>query len=115
MRKDSLDMDDEDRRQVAEAVGAAAGKRIVIVHGTDTMETTARALAVKNFAKTVVLTGSMRPAVFSHTDADFNLGFALGCAAVLGTGVWIAMHGEIFPAAEVTKDASRMRFVRKRD
>ncbi|MCY4325915.1 MAG: asparaginase domain-containing protein [Betaproteobacteria bacterium] len=113
MRKDSLDMDDEDRSKVAATVAGAASKRIVIVHGTDTMEATARALAVKNFAKTVVLTGAMRPAVFAHTDADFNLGFALGCAAVLGTGVWVAMHGEIFPAAEVTKDVDQMRFVRK--
>ena len=113
MRVDSLDMEDEDRGRLVDAVAAAAHQRIVIVHGTDTMELSARSLAAKSFAKTVVLAGSMRPAVFTHSDADFNLGFALGCASVLGTGVWIAMHGEIFAAAEVTKDRDRMRFVRK--
>ena len=113
MRADSLDMDDDSRRKITEVVATAAAKRIVIVHGTDAMAATARAVAAKNFAKTVVLTGAMRPAAFANTDAGFNLGFALGCAAVLGTGVWVAMHGEIFTAAEAAKDRSRMRFVRK--
>ena len=113
MRVDSLDMGDEERGKVADAAAAAAAERIVIVHGTDTMEATARSLAAKNFAKTIVVTGSMRPAVFARSDADFNLGFALACAALLDSGVWIAMHGEIFPAAEVAKDRDRMRFVRK--
>ena len=41
---DSLEMTDADRRRIVEACQATPSDRIVITHGTDTMELTARAL-----------------------------------------------------------------------
>lgn len=113
MRKDSLDMDDNDRLAVVDAVVDAEESRIVIIHGTDTMALTAMTLHEKIKDKTAILTGSMLPAVFTNSDASFNLGFALGAALSCGKGVWVAMHGELFSATEVTKDIEQMRFCLK--
>ena len=57
--------------------------------------------------KTVVLTGAMRPAWFRDSDADFNLGFALGAASALPAGVYVAMHGRVFAAGRVRKNRGR--------
>ena len=52
MRKDSLDISDEDRRLILERVSSDPGEYIVVTHGTDTMDHTARTLeAIKNKTK----------------------------------------------------------------
>ena len=45
LRKDSIDITEEDRAQIVEHVRRATFSRIVITHGTDTMTVTASALA----------------------------------------------------------------------
>ena len=110
MNKDSLDMDDADRAQVVAAVRKETARRIVIIHGTDTMALTGRLLAQEIRTKTVILTGAMLPAVFSGSDADYNLGFAMGSALNQPAGVWIAMHGTLFAATKVVEDRARGRF-----
>ena len=112
IQKDSLDMDDGDRRRIKEMVEAGAGKYFVITHGTDTMVDTARALGTPT-GKTVLLTGAMLPARFKDTDADFNLGFALGAVRLLPSGVYIVMNGEIFEPNNVLKDRAAGRFEAK--
>ena len=111
MRKDSLDMDDEDRQAILEAVTNCKQQRIIITHGTDTMPNTARVLS-KVTGKTIVLTGAMAPAIFRDTDALFNLGCAISAVQTLDEGVYIAMNGEIFDALNVRKDVENERFVR---
>ena len=77
LRKDSLELTDDDRTLISKEVSLCENERILITHGTDTMEDTARALsAIKN--KVIVLTGALLPANFKETDADFNVGTALG-------------------------------------
>ena len=63
MRKDSLDITAEDRAVVHQAVADCAESMVVITHGTDTMTETGRALADIT-DKTIVLTGSLKPARF---------------------------------------------------
>jgi len=63
MRKDSLDLSDEDRELIKTAVEESDCKRIVITHGTDTMVQTAQVLESIQ-GKTIVLTGSLSPAQF---------------------------------------------------
>lgn len=111
MRKDSLEMDDADRAQVAQAVAAQSCQRILITHGTDTMADTARALGDCG-DKTVVFTGAMQPARFRVTDAVFNIGFALGVLNALPPGVYLAMNGQVFDPAHVHKNRTAMRFER---
>ena len=113
LKKDSLDMDDQDRQLVLDTVVKAKQTKIVIVHGTDTLVTTAQLLAKKVKKKTVVVVGAMRPAIFTGSDAAFNLGYALAHAQVAKNGVWVAMHGKIWAANKVTKDTKKYRFVDK--
>ena len=111
MRKDSLEMNDEDRRQVLAAVSECDCDRIIITHGTDTMADTAAVLSsLKD--KTIVLTGAMQPARMRRTDAVFNVGFAWAAVQLLPPGVYIAMNGEVFEAGAVRKNLQAQRFER---
>lgn len=109
LRKDSLDMTDADRRLVAERVHACPSDRVLITHGTDTMTETARALGDVR-GKTVVFVGSLSPARFRESDAEFNIGFAVAAVQTLPPGVYIAMNGQVFRASEVQKNRAANRF-----
>ncbi len=109
MRKDSLDLTDDDRSLIAGAVAEDPCPRIIITHGTDTMVATALALCNPP-GKTVVLTGALEPALFKTSDAVFNIGCALGAVQVLPPGVYIAMNGRIFAAAKVRKNLTLNKF-----
>ncbi|MGM0644193.1 MAG: asparaginase domain-containing protein [Thermodesulfobacteriota bacterium] len=109
LRKDSLDMTDEDRNLVLEAVKKDENRYIVITHGTDTMVDTANRLKHIQ-GKVIVLTGAMEPAAFKSSDAFFNLGSAVAAVQILKEGVYIAINGRIFDPARVKKDRSLMQF-----
>jgi len=110
MRKDSLELTDGDRAEIAAAVLDAPERRVVITHGTDTMTETAQALA-GIVDKTIVLVGALAPARFAESDATFNLGMAFAAVQVAGPGVWIAMNGTVFDGSKVRKDRSVNAFV----
>jgi len=110
MRKDSLEIRDEDREQIRLAVAACKSDLVVITHGTDTMTQTAQVL-VDFPAKVIVLTGALSPARFSDTDALFNLGMAFGAVQTLTPGVYIAMNGTVFDALHVVKDREQNAFI----
>src|SRR5713101_4370729 len=61
---DSLQMTDADRDRVLRRCEEAPEDRIVITHGTDTMEQTATVLGKQVTGKTIVLTGAMVPYTF---------------------------------------------------
>jgi L-asparaginase len=110
MRKDSLELTDEDRALIASVVGEAPESRVVITHGTDTMTDTAKALAHLT-GKTIVLAGALAPARFSESDASFNLGMAFACCQAAEPGVWITMSGSVFNGLKVRKDRVAGKFV----
>jgi L-asparaginase len=110
MRKDSLDIVQEDRTAIVARVQAAPERRIVITHGTDTMTDTARAVAGVS-DKTIVLVGALAPARFAESDAAFNLGMAFATAQVAPPGVYITMNGSVFDGLRVRKDRDLGRFV----
>lgn len=105
--KDSLDMTDEDRQTILKAVQNATERYVVIVHGTDTMTQTAISLASESLHKTIVLTGAMVPYSISHSDAFFNLGFAIGTVKLLTPNVYVAMNGKIFTWDNVQKNRQK--------
>jgi L-asparaginase len=109
LQKDSLDMTDADRALIRSRVAAAPESLILITHGTDTMTATAATLAGLT-EKVIVFTGSMVPARFRQGDAIFNLGCAVGAIQSLAPGVYIAMNGQVFPAAQVRKNRAQSRF-----
>ena len=110
MQIDSLDMTDIHRERILKAVQSAPENRILITHGTGTMELTARALDGKVRQKTVVLTGAMRPWCIGRSDGNFNLGGALIAARILPSGVYGVMNGRVFAAQELRKDVETGRF-----
>jgi L-asparaginase len=114
LRKDSIDLTDEDRARIVEHVTGASVSRIIITHGTDTMTLTARALRHIS-DKTIVLTGALSPSRFSESDAAFNLGMAFATAQTASPDVYITINGSVFRANEVEKDRERSCFVLKRD
>ena len=109
LRKDSLEMTAADRAAIRAAIAASDAMRIVITHGTDTMVETARELQGIE-GKTIVLTGALQPARFADSDAEFNLGLAIGAVQALPAGVYIAANGQVFAANAVRKNAALNRF-----
>lgn len=109
IRKDSLDITDDDRRLIVERVAACELDRILITHGTDTMVETALALRPIP-GKTIVLVGSLSPAVFRHTDAEFNIGFSFAIVQTQPPGVYLAMNGQVFDPERVSKNRAMNRF-----
>jgi L-asparaginase len=110
MMIDSLEMTDADRALIAEQCTRAKEDKIIITHGTDTMELTARRLGELRAAKTIVLTGAMVPYKFGSSDGLFNLGSALAFVQTLPHGVYIVMNGRCFPWDNVRKNRKTGEF-----
>lgn len=104
MMIDSLDMTEADRDIIVENCRNTPEKRIVITHGTDTMCDTAQKLSAAGIEKTIVLTGAMIPIRFGSSDGLFNFGSALAYVQTLPAGVYVAMNGRFFNAANVRKN-----------
>jgi L-asparaginase len=110
MMIDSLEMSEEDRLIILGHCQKSQEDRIVITHGTDTMEQTARILGQALNGKTVVLTGAMVPYKFGSSDGLFNLGSALAFVQVLPPGVYVAMNGRYFSWDNVRKNKKTGEF-----
>jgi L-asparaginase len=109
LRKDSLEITEDDRLMIVAKVRGDPHRHIIVTHGTDTMIDTAQALSDVD-GKVIVLTGAMQPAVFRQSDAGFNLGCAIIAVQTLPQGVYIVMNGRVFDPGEVRKNAHVDRF-----
>jgi len=104
MMVDSLGITDEDREIILRNCLKAKEDKIIITHGTDTMEKTAQLLADQISNKTIVLTGAMIPYTFGSSDGLFNLGSALAFVQALDNGTYIVMNGQCFEWDNVRKN-----------
>lgn len=94
VHKDSLEMDNEDRALILRYIEQSLATKVLIVHGTDTMDITAEFLSLHVKDKMVLLTGAMVPFSIDGIEATANLAMALGALAVKQeNGIYIAMHG----------------------
>ncbi|MBT4053486.1 MAG: asparaginase [Bacteroidetes Order II. Incertae sedis bacterium] len=109
-QKDSLDITEEDRQSVLEEVQRTEAEYIILTHGTDTMVETAKLLRTHVSGKTIVLVGSLTPARFRESDAEFNIGVAVGAVQSLAHGVYLAMNGVVFDPSKVRKNRAENRF-----
>jgi L-asparaginase len=109
LRKDSLHIDAADRELMRATIAAQAARHVLVTHGTDTMVDTAKVLAAVA-GKTIVLTGALNPAGFRGSDAEFNIGTAVGAVQSLPPGVYIAMNGRVWDPARVRKNVAANRF-----
>lgn len=111
MMMDSLDMTEEHRKQILSAIEKAPETKIVITHGTSTMDQTA--LYLENnlkTKKTIIITGALRPYSLMKSDSEFNLGGAVIAAQILDDGVYVVMSGQIFKAGGFRKNPQTARF-----
>ncbi|MDR6136842.1 L-asparaginase [Pseudoxanthomonas sp. SORGH_AS 997] len=109
IRKDSLHITDADRELMRATIAAQSARHVLITHGTDSMVQTAQALAsLEN--RVIVLTGALNPAGFRGSDAEFNIGCAVGAVQSAPEGVWIAMNGRIWDPRHVRKNVAANRF-----
>ena len=115
MNKDSLEMTDADRVEVRDRVAGILqeGAPIVISHGTDTMVETGCFLqgSFPGLKVPIILTGAMTPLGFEGSDGLQNLTESLLAARLLEPGVYVVLHGQVFPVSRVRKDKERATFV----
>jgi L-asparaginase len=109
LRKDSLHIDAGDRELVRATIAAQDARHVLVTHGTDSMVETARVLATLA-DRVIVLTGALNPARFRGSDAEFNIGTAVGAVQSLLAGVYIAMNGRIWDPSKVRKNVEANRF-----
>jgi L-asparaginase len=117
MNKDSLEMTSDDRAELIARITPLLPSAcpIVITHGTDTMAETGVYIqrAFPNLSVPIILTGAMRPLGFEHSDGLQNLTESLLAARLLAPGVYIVIHGQVFPADRAVKDRNLGTFVAK--
>lgn len=114
MRKDSLDMTDDDRKQVSAAVNSALENNdaIIIVHGTDRLVETGRYLHqhFPNPDIPVVLTGAMIPYSLKGSDAAQNITESLLAVRLLDAGFYCVTHNRVLRLPSVVKDYDNATF-----
>ena len=115
MNKDSLEMTDEDRKEILGKIRELLLHPfpIVITHGTDTMVETGLYLkrALPELIAPIILTGAMTPLGFEGSDGLQNLTESLFAARILDAGIYVVMHNQVFSIDCVRKDQKLARFV----
>ncbi len=109
LRKDSLEITDDDRVLIKSTIESSSANKILITHGSDTMPETGRFLGNLKH-KAIILTGAYRPERFNGSDADFNIGTALGALNMIEEGTFIAMNGLILSPENCNKDSLTGKF-----
>lgn len=110
---DSRFISQNDRKNLVAKIRATNSDKILITHGTFTMEDTAQYLGKHNLNKTIVLVGSFVLGSSPNTDAPFNLGYAISSVQFLKPDVYVAMNGEVFHWNNVTKNLETNKFERR--
>lgn len=109
-KKDSRSITDEDRELLVRKIKETNATKVIITHGTFTMEDTAKYIGKLNLKKTIVLVGSFVLGTSNDSDAPFNLGYALCSVQFLKPDVYVAMNGTIFHWENVTKNLETNKF-----
>ncbi len=92
--KDSLNMTHKDRKKLKQYIKKCNYDKVIIVHGTDTMDKTASYLNKKIKNKKIVLTGAMKPFSIGEVEATSNLMNAIGLITnIKKNNIYICMHG----------------------
>ena len=111
-KKDSRALTDDDRSLLVSKIKETNATKVLITHGTFTMEDTAKYIGKLNLNKTIVLVGSFILGSSADTDAPFNLGYAISSLQLLKPDVYIAMNGQIFNWNNVSKNLETNKFER---
>jgi L-asparaginase len=106
--KDSLEMDDSDRMALVDKINSLDEDKIIIVHGTDTMDKSAQVLSKNIKNKTIVFVGAMQPYALEPVEASATLFMALGflqnTKKSAKNSVYICMNGLIKKHKKIRKN-----------
>lgn len=104
IQKDSLEITNSDRENLANLIKSNDGEKFIITHGTDTMIETAHYLGKRIKNKLLVITGAMKPERFTNSDAPINIGCAIATANLMEKGIFITMHGIVKSYLEIERN-----------
>ena len=104
-KKDSTQINENDRKNILNICQKSSEEQIIITHGTDTILDTAKFLSIIE-NKTIVLTGSFLPHAFKNSDAEFNIGMAISAVQTLNSGIYVSLNGIIASHNELQRDDS---------
>lgn len=108
-KKDSMEVTNANRSRLKKLVKETPQNKIVITHGSDTLIETARFMGnIKG--KTIVFTAAFLPEAFKNSDADFNLGMAMGVCQSKHEGTFIAMNGLVMSPEQCIKNEKNGKF-----
>lgn len=105
IHKDSLEFTDKDRETLKSYLQTTSFKKIAVVHGTDTIDKSAKFIADANLEKQIVFTGAMVPFSINPLEATANLASAIGFLYGSSTNsVSIAINGRVNNFDKVVKN-----------
>jgi L-asparaginase len=114
LSKDSLHFTSEDRQLLLETVleEFSKGRRVVLLHGTDTMSLSAHYVHdhLDGMELPLIFTGAMKPLGFVDSDAFQNVTEALIAVKILDPGVYISFHNKVFTVPGVEKNMEKRTF-----
>ena len=109
--KDSLEMDINDRKMLANIIMESKDDTFIIVHGTDTMHETAEFLSEIFEDRKIVLTGAMKPFEIDNIESTINLGISIGfLKAQNKNGTYICMNGHVELWDKIEKNRVKGKF-----
>ena len=112
--KDSLDFTQEDRKAILENIKNSTSDKIIIIHGTDTVDLTAKFIDGKVEGKKIVFTGAIIPMSIDEVEATMNFSQAIGFLnAPIENGIYLSMHGSVIEYSKLKKDRSVGQFLVK--
>lgn len=112
--KDSLDFTQEDRDFILENIKNSTSDKIIIIHGTDTVDLTAKFIDGKIENKQIIFTGAMVPMSIDEVEATMNFSQAIGFLnAPIENGIYLSMHGSVIEHSKLKKDRSVGQFLLK--
>ena len=91
--KDSLEFTKKDRKKLTKTIKKSKANKIIVIHGTDTMNKSAKFVAKKIKNKKIIFTGAMKPFEIEKIEAVSNFMIGIGFLENCKNGIYISMHG----------------------
>jgi L-asparaginase len=103
--KDSLEFTKEDRKELVKTIKQSAYTKVIVIHGTDTMDKSAKYVAKRIENKSIIFTGAMVPVWIDETEAISNLAMCIGFLNNNSkANIYISMHGKVKLHNKISKN-----------
>ena len=106
--KDSLEINNDDRINLVDTINQSKENRIIIIHGTDTIDITAKFLNKHIKNKQIILCGAMKPYSIEPVEATSNFMVAYGfLQSNKNNNIYISMHGLVKKHSKIKKNRTK--------